>query len=55
MDLLASLGSMVGATLPDGLDSRNYLNAFMGTELKARENLVIELKADWVTAVVTGL
>ena len=55
MDLLASLGSMVGATLPDGLDSRNYLNAFMGTELKARENLVIEAQGrlgyrsgDWI-------
>ena len=54
-DLLASLGSMVGATLPDGLDSRNYLNAFMGTELKARENLVIEAQGrlgyrsgDWI-------
>ena len=55
MDLLASLGSMVGVTLPDGLDSRNYLNAFMGTELKARENLVIEAQGrlgyrsgDWI-------
>ena len=55
MDLLASLGSMVGATLPDGLDSRNYLNAFMGTELKARENLIIEAQGrlgyrsgDWI-------
>ena len=49
------LGSMVGATLPDGLDSRNYLNAFMGTELKARENLIIEAQGrlgyrsgDWI-------
>ena len=55
MDLVASLGDMLGATLPEGLDSRNYLNAFMGTTLVARENLVIEAQGrlayrsgDWI-------
>lgn len=42
MDLLASLGDMLGASIPEGLDSRNYLNAFLGKELKARENFVVE-------------
>ena len=55
MDLVASLGDMLGATLPEGLDSRNYLSAFMGTTPVARENLVIEAQGrlayrsgDWI-------
>ena len=55
MDLVASLGDMLGATLPEGLDSRNYLSAFMGTTSVARENLVIEAQGrlayrsgDWI-------
>lgn len=42
MDLMASLGKLVNASLPEGLDSREYLDAFMGKKLQARENLVVE-------------
>ena len=42
MDLIASLGKLVNASLPEGLDSREYLDAFMGKKLQARENLVVE-------------
>lgn len=42
MDLIASLGKLVNASLPGGLDSREYLDAFMGKKLQARENLVVE-------------
>lgn len=42
MDLIASLGKLVDASLPEGLDSREYLDAFMGKKLQARENLVVE-------------
>ena len=42
MDLIASLGKLVNASLPEGLDSREYLDTFMGKKLQARENLVVE-------------
>ena len=42
MDLIDSLGKLVDASLPEGLDSREYLDAFMGKKLQARENLVVE-------------
>lgn len=42
MDLIASLGKLVNVSLPEGLDSREYLDAFMGKKLQARENLVVE-------------
>lgn len=42
MDLIASLGKLVNASLPEGLDSREYLDAFMGKKLQACENLVVE-------------
>ena len=55
MDIMASLGNMLGASLPEVLDSRNYLNALMGKDLQARENFVIEAQgrmayrsADWI-------
>jgi arylsulfatase A-like enzyme len=55
MDFIASLGNMLGASLPEGLDSRNYLNALLGKEFQARENLVVEAQGrmayrcgDWV-------
>ena len=37
IDILASLGSMVHADLPEDLDSRNYLDAFFGKEQTARQ------------------
>ncbi|MFC4673092.1 sulfatase-like hydrolase/transferase [Dysgonomonas termitidis] len=55
MDILASFGNLLGASLPEGLDSRNYLSAFLGKEIQARENLVVEAQgrlayrsADWI-------
>ena len=55
MDLVASLGALVNASLPEGLDSRDYLDAFMGKKLQARENLVVEAQgrmgyrqSDWI-------
>lgn len=36
IDLMASLGKLVDVELPEGLDSREYLDAFMGKTLKAR-------------------
>lgn len=42
LDILASLGDMLGASLPNNLDSHNHLNAILGKEPQARENLVVE-------------
>ena len=42
VDILASLGSMIHADLPEGLDSRNYLDAFFGKEQTARKDVVLE-------------
>ncbi len=41
-DLLASFGEMIGQELPEGLDSENHLDAFMGKSDKARTELVVE-------------
>ena len=40
VDILASLGSMIHADLPEGLDSRNYLDAFFGKEQCSRRRKV---------------
>ena len=42
MDLLASLGELVGATRPEGLDSRNHIDAFLGHDPQGRSELVFE-------------
>jgi len=42
MDLAASLGALIGGKVPEGLDSQNLLNAFLGKSKKGRENLIIE-------------
>ena len=55
VDILASLGSMIHADLPGGLDSRNYLDAFFGKEQTARKDVVLEAQGrmayrsgDWI-------
>ena len=55
VDILASLGSMIHADLPEGLDSRNYLDAFFGKEQTARKDVVLEAQGrmayrsgDWI-------
>jgi arylsulfatase A-like enzyme len=42
MDILASLGALVHVDLPEGLDSRNHLDAFFGKTQVARKDLVVE-------------
>lgn len=42
MDLLASLGELVGAQYPEGLDSQNYLSTFLGQNPEGRPELVFE-------------
>ena len=42
MDLLASLGTLVGAEYPDYVDSQNLLPAFLGQSDTGRSELVIE-------------
>lgn len=39
IDLMASIGRLVNADLPEGLDSHEYLDAFMGKTLKARTHI----------------
>ena len=41
-DLFASLGRMIGGNLPEGLDSQDHLDAFMGVSAKGRTGLVHE-------------
>lgn len=55
LDLAASLGALIGAKVPDGLDSRNLLQAFLGRSDKGRDELVLEAsqklafrQGDWV-------
>lgn len=42
MDLLASFASLLGEELPEGLDSENHMNAFLGKSKKGRTTLVTE-------------
>ena len=46
---------MIHADLPEGLDSRNYLDAFFGKEQTARKDVVLEAQGrmayrsgDWI-------
>lgn len=42
MDLMASLGAYLGAEVPQGLDSRDIMPAFLGQSMHGRDDLVIE-------------
>lgn len=42
MDLFASLGDLVGADIPEGLDSRPMMPVFLGKEKNGRECIIIE-------------
>ena len=42
MDLFASLGELIGGNVPEGLDSRNTLDAFLGKSAEGRKNLIHE-------------
>lgn len=46
LDLIASLGKLVGVSMPEGLDSHEYVNAFMGKSLEARDELVLEVQGE---------
>lgn len=39
MDLMASLGKLVNVELPEALDSKEYLDAFLGKTLRARKQI----------------
>lgn len=42
LDLLASFKELIGGEMPEGLDSRNYLDVFMGKSDSARTGYVVE-------------
>lgn len=42
MDIMASLASLLGVELPEGLDSENHLDALLGKSAHARKELVLE-------------
>ena len=42
MDLFTSLGNLVGADIPDSLDSRGMMPVFMGESNDGRKEIVIE-------------
>ncbi|MFR9555292.1 MAG: sulfatase-like hydrolase/transferase, partial [Rikenellaceae bacterium] len=42
LDLLASVADLVGAQIPEDLDSENHLDAFMGKSDSARESYIVE-------------
>lgn len=44
MDYFASLGKLIGADVPEGLDSQNLLDAFLGKG-KGRDNMILEAKS----------
>lgn len=46
IDLIASLGKLVGVSIPEGLDSREYVNAIMGKSLETREELLKEVQGE---------
>lgn len=41
-DFFASIGALVGADVPEGLDSQNHLDAFLGQTQVGREDLIHE-------------
>ncbi len=55
LDLPASLGALIGAALPEGLDSRDLLATLLGRSDRGRDELVLEAsqrlairRGDWV-------
>ncbi|MFI3278282.1 MAG: arylsulfatase [Rikenellaceae bacterium] len=42
MDILASLSELIDVKIPEGLDTKNMLDVFMGKSTKGRENYVVE-------------
>lgn len=42
LDIPASLGALIGAEVPDSLDTQNRLSTFLGRSRKGRSSLVIE-------------
>ena len=42
LDFFASMSELLGTKSPEGIDSQNHLNAFMGKDSKGRENLISE-------------
>lgn len=42
MDLFASLGGLTGGEVPEGIDSQDHIDAFLGKTDKAREDMVLE-------------
>lgn len=42
LDFFASIAKLIGVDAPSNLDSRNYLEVFMGKSTKGRDELVIE-------------
>lgn len=42
LDFLASFAQLIDEKTPDGLDSNEYLDVFMGKSMQARENYVME-------------
>ena len=41
MDLFASLAGLIGCTVPEGLDSRNAIDTFLGKDTLGREGMVL--------------
>ncbi len=42
LDLMASFAELIGEEIPEGLDSENHLDVFMGKSDVARDNMVVE-------------
>jgi len=42
IDLLASLAKLVGADIPEGLDSKDFLDTFLGKSQKGRKSMIME-------------
>jgi len=42
LDLIASLTHLVGADVPEGLDSKNFIDTFMGKSTKGRKSMIME-------------
>ena len=42
MDLFASIGKLIDANVPEGLDSKQLLSSFLGEDLNGRQDYIIE-------------
>ena len=42
MDILASLAKLMNVELPEGLDSQEYLDVFLGKSDEGRESMIVE-------------